>query len=282
MQMGKLKLIDSHAHVNFEAFEKDRREVIDKALEAGVWMINIGSDFETSRKATEISQDYSNGVYTAVGVHPIHVLDETYDEQCMLDLINNNEKVIAVGETGLDYFHIFKKEGKLQEKAGKSDKLIKKQKELFKAHLRLARISNLPLVLHVRSYHKNDAYWDMLNILQDFKKNFGDYDLRGVIHCYGGNSEIANTFLKLGFYIGFTGIITFSGDYDKLIEKIDLKKILVETDCPYLSPVPKRGQRNTPNNVELVADKIAQIKGLDRQEVYDQTTKNCFNLFKLI
>ena len=307
--MQNLKAIDSHAHLNFAAFEKDRDLVIEDSHKQGVGMINVGAGFDTSRKAVEVAQGYSQGVWAAVGVHPIHALDEDWSEEAMRDLISNNERVVAVGETGLDYFHLFSDRGKVKNAAGnvaknavgkaaqnaatkdskkthenwgKSPEEIKEiQAKLFIKHLELARLVNLPVIFHCRHFENLDAHFDLLKILEEFASRYKDFQLRGVMHCYTGDEKMAEIYLKLGLYIGFTGVVTFSKDYDKVIEAVPLEQLLIETDCPYLSPVPKRGERNVPANVLLVAEKVAEVKGVEVVEVLRQTTENAIELFNL-
>jgi len=271
------KIIDSHAHVNFYVFANDKDQVLMEAKESGTWVINVGSNFETSRKALEIAQDFTIGVYSAIGIHPIHVSHEEFDEECMLDLARNNSGVVGIGETGLDYFHINRGDEKISAK--EKEEVIEKQKKLFIDHLELARKLNLPVILHCRSHEGNDAYEDMLEILSDFKSKYDDFDLRGVIHCYTGNLAIAKMFINLGFCVGFTGVITFTKDYDEVVGNLPMEKILIETDCPYLAPEPKRGKRNEPKYVRYVSKKIAELKSLDENEVNEFTVQNTRELF---
>lgn len=291
------KLVDSHAHINFGAFDADRDVIIDQSLDQGVWMINVGSNFETSRIAVEIAERYVSGVYSAVGVHPIHVLDESYDEACMLDLIRNNQKVVAVGETGLDYFHLESERGKLKaERLAKAvqanvakhaadrpadlvAKIKARQKKLLASHLMLAKKTDLPLIFHCRHSRDFDAHLDMLAVLEDFAATHKEFVLRGVMHCYTGNVDFARIYLKLGLYLGFTGVITFSSDYDEVVQEVPLERLLIETDAPYLSPVPRRGERNVPAHVAYVADKIAELKGITPEEVRQAASQNAFDLF---
>ncbi|MBU2025439.1 MAG: TatD family hydrolase [Patescibacteria group bacterium] len=283
MDSTKIKIIDSHAHLNFEAFNKDRDKVIEDSHKKGVGMINVGSAFDTSRKAVEIAQDYSRGIWAAIGVHPIHVLDEDFSQEAMRDLACNNERVVAIGETGLDYFHLNSKKGRLKTvaKAGQVEKIKDKQKKVLLSHLKLARTLDLPLIFHCRCDKNMDAHYDMLEVLEEFSVEHNDFFLKGVMHCYTGNEEFAKIYLKLGLYLGWTGIITFSSDYDEIIRQVPLERILIETDCPYLSPEIRRGERNVPANVWHVAGKIAQVKGERLGRVIKQTRENARNLFGL-
>lgn len=273
------RLIDSHAHLNFLDFNRDREDIIYDSLEAGIWIINVGAGFDTSRKAVELAQKYCQGVYATIGVHPIHVFSEEYSQEAMWDLAKNNENIVAIGEIGLDYFHLKDKKGKLK---GHNEKETKeKQKELFFEQLKLARMLQLPVILHCRHNEEYDAHRDILEILEKFTAAYSDFTLKGVMHCYTGDIKLARIYLKLGFYLGFTGVITFSDDYDAIIKETPLDRILVETDCPYLSPEPKRGERNVPQNVKYMVEKIAKVKGEKETIVAKQTVLNASNLFSL-
>lgn len=244
-------IIDSHAHLNFKAFEKDFDEVIKRSLAESIWMINIGSDYDTSKKAVKIAQKYEE-VFAAIGVHPIHAEDE-FDIEKLRELARL-DKVVAIGEIGLDYFRDY---GEFKEK----------QKEVLLKQLDLAKELNLPVILHCRMAHD-----DLLDILKD-------YNLQGVVHCFTGNWEEAKKYLDKGFYLGMNGIM-FKFDLKEVIEKTSLDKILVETDCPYLTPPQAESKRNEPINVKYIVEKIAKIKNIDFEEVVQtivQNTKNLFN-----
>jgi len=252
-------LIDTHAHLNFEAFKNDFEMVIHRAQSYGVaGIINVGSNLETSRRALEIAQKFP-GVFAAVGLHPIHVKDEQFDESAFLKLAQN-PKVVAIGETGLDFYH--------------DRSTSELQKEIFQKHINIASQVGKPLVIHSRE--ANDGIVSLL-IAQNL-------NLRGIFHCFPGDLPMARLILDLGFHLSFTGLITFSKNYANLqvVNEIPLEKIMVETDCPYLTPEPYRGQRNEPAYVAEVAKKIAEIKKISLGEVADQTTKNAINLFKLV
>ncbi|NCN07561.1 TatD family hydrolase [Candidatus Falkowbacteria bacterium] len=285
-------LIDSHSHVNFDVYRKDFKSVIDHCLVNNTWLINIGSDFKTSSKTIELTRDYGRGVYAVVGLHPIHVVDdvvesvivdgqktevvtpkEEFDYNKYRDLAKSSDKVVGLGEVGLDYFYFNDND---------SDSLSKKnlQKEVFKKFIKLSQELNLPLVMHCRG-HKDDpygAYDDMLEILSDTRHH------HGVIHCFGGNLNQASKFVNLGFYVGFTGIITFkkkSEDVQEVVRAVPLDKILIETDSPFLTPEPHRGQRNEPYYVKFVAQKVAELKKITFDEVAIITTDNAKNLFSI-
>ena len=278
---NKNLLIDTHAHINFNDFKNDSKEVIKRALDNGVWIINAGAERKTSERAVKMAEEYEEGVYAAVGLHPNHLIEqdveyeengetvkyksrpEEFDYDFYLNLAKN-KKVVAVGECGLDYFRI----------ANESFK--QKQKEVFIKHLKLAKEVNKPIIIHCR-----DAHDDLLEILR-----LEDSPPRGVMHFFTGTLKQAEKYIELGFYISFSGVITFpplrrasANSYDEVVKNIPLEKILTETDCPYVAPVPHRGKRNEPQYIKYVAQKIAEIKDLSFEEVATRTTQNARELF---
>lgn len=275
-------LIDTHAHVNFNAFKDDSGEVIKRSLASSVWMINVGSQFSTSQRAAKMAARYPEGVYAAVGLHPIHLsaseFHDTFEseeikfrasgEKFDADIykkLAQNPKVVAIGETGLDYFH--NPENKVE------------QAEVFREHIKLACELNLPLMVHCR-----DAHTDLISVLSEEKKKYGD-KLLGVIHGFASGFSVgiseAKAYIDMGFLLGVNGIITFSNQYDSLLREIDLKHFLLETDCPYLTPKPHRGKRNEPLYVKYVAQKIAEVRGVDISEVKKKTTENARRVFAI-
>mgnify|MGYP006304754651 CR=1 FL=1 len=263
-------LIDSHAHLNFEDFDAEWQQTIDYCQKNNIWMINVGSQFETSKRAIGIAEKYDKGVYASVALHPIHVDGSSFHPEKFLpdeykNLISSSKKVVAIGETGIDFFH--------------DDKNFSRQKEVLVQHINLAKENNLPIILHSRNSKdgSKDAYEEILKILK--QENFN----HGVIHCYGGNIKQALEFLNLGFFVGFTGVVTFKNAKElvEVVENLPLDSILVETDCPYLAPEPHRGEKNYPQYVKFVAEKIAKIKQIDYNEVKEQTAQNAINLFGL-
>lgn len=278
---SKAKWFDSHAHLNFKAFNDDHPEIIKKCLDGNLWLINVGSKYDTSEKAAAIAENYKKGVWAAIGLHPSHIEDEIFDYQKYLALAKNSDKVVAIGETGLDYFRIKNDELEIKEK----------QKEAFKKQVELAMELNKPLIIHCRNAHD-----DLLRLLE---LQVSSYNLQGVIHCFTGNNQEARKYLNMGFYLGFTGIITYSSDYDAIIKDTPLEKILIETDCPYLTPLkpqtnaeksqrksalsPRKSAftRNEPIYVKYTAQKIAEVRGLPIEKVAEQTFQNALKLFKL-
>jgi len=274
-------LIDTHAHLNFNAYKTDDDEVIRRSLENNIWMINVGSQYETSKRAIDIAEKYPEGVYAAVGLHPIHLakgIFKTKIDQEEIEFETQKEhfdyekykelakspKVVAIGETGFDYWYRPKTKKKLAEFKGK-------QKEVFLKQLDLAKELNLPVIFHCRVAHD-----ELIQIIQQ-SNNLST--IRGAIHCFTGSWEQAKKYLEMGFYIGFNGII-FKLKLDEIIQKTSLNRILIETDCPYLTPRPMTG-RNEPLYVKYVAEKIAKIKQISYKEIAKITTQNARELFRL-
>ncbi len=256
-------LIDTHSHLNFSVFKDDVDKIIQQALDSNIWMINVGSQYKTSKKAVEIAEKYPKGVYASAGLHPIHsgVKPISVSEGGLtpLSMLAKSKKVVAIGEIGLDYkteYISFKE----------------KQKEVFLEQLELAKELRLPVIFHCRFAHN-----DLLKIL---KLQVSSFRFQGVVHCFTGDWKQAKQYLELGLYLGFNGII-FKFNVDEIIRKTPLDKILLETDCPYLTPPNFEEKRNNPLGVKQVAQKIAEIKKINFQEVAIQTTQNAKQLFNL-
>lgn len=265
-------MIDTHAHLNFQAFQNDYPQAIQRALKNNVRsIINVGSNFLTSQKAIKIAKEH-NECCAAVGLHPIHVENENFDIDKYSELVKANIGCVkAIGETGLDFYH--------------SDKNKDEQTKVLKQHIELARKFDLPLILHCRGSQKNpeNAYLKLLAIIKETCPVRDEVSI-GVIHCFSSNWRIAQEFLKLGLYVGFTGIITFKNADKELLDVVKnapLDRILIETDCPYLSPEPHRGERNEPCYVSFTAQKIAEVKNISLEEIDKITTGNAKKLFKL-
>jgi len=281
--MIKPFLIDTHAHINFKTYKDDGDEVIKRTLKENIWLINIGAQYSTSRRAVQYAEKYKEGVYAAVGLHPSHIHQdnlkqdkgaqeesrelEEFDSAKYKELLGN-PKTVAMGEIGLEY-------GEEISQAAKD-----KHKSVLIEQLELAQQVGKPVIFHCRK-----AYDDLIELLTAFKAGCASCPfacsptLRGVIHCFMGRWSQAEEFLEMGFYFGFNGLITYARDYDKVIEKLPLEKILLETDAPYLTPAPHRDKRNEPLYVKYVAEKIAQIKKIKFEKVVQQTTKNARQLF---
>lgn len=249
-------LIDTHAHIEMKEFDKDREEVLKRAGEAGAgYLISVGANLSGSRKAVELSERYEN-VYASVGIHPHDVKDMDETTIPILRDLAKSPKVVAIGEIGLDYFKEF---------SPKDLQIIK-----FRELLSLAKELNKPVIIHDR-----DAHEDTLRILKEGGVK------KGVVHCFSGDYEFAREILKLGLYISFTGVITFpkAEEARRVVENVPIERMMVETDCPYLAPVPHRGKRNEPAFVREVAKTIADIKGLTFEDVARITTLNVKELF---
>lgn len=271
-------IVDTHSHLIFKAYDKDRDEIIKRTQKEGMLCIDVGTKYETSKKAVELAEKYEN-IYAAIGMHPIHIktdllkikmdeeegafmpLGEDFDAEKYRELAKS-KRVIAIGEIGLDYYYRPKTKTRLEE-------FKKLQKQVFIQQLDLAEELNLPVIIHCRM-----AFEDLYEILKG-------RNLKGVIHCFTGSWDLAKKFIDLGFYIGINGII-YKLDLDEVIKKCPLDKILVETDCPYLTPFEEgKNKRNEPIFVKHVIQKIAGLKGLTFEQVAEATTQNAKNLFKI-
>ncbi len=258
------QLIDTHSHLNFDDYKDDREAAAERALTQKIWLVNVGSDYKTSERAVNFSQLYAEGVYAAVGLHQIHVGNEKFNAENYAKLALD-PKVVAIGELGLDYFHLNDYE------SVEAKKMKKLQHEIFEKQLDLARKVSKPTIFHCRDAHK-----ELIKILKDTL-----YRETGVIHCFSATWKEASEYLEMGLFIGFNGLITFTDEYHEIIKKIPLEKIILETDCPYLTPVPFRGKRNEPAYVKYVAEKIAEVRDVSFSEVAETTTKNARELFKI-
>ncbi len=278
-------LIDTHAHVNFNAFKNDADEVIRRSLAGDTWMILVGSEVKTSKRALEYANKYEKGVYAAVGLHPVHthareISGDDYDfntrqEEFSYDVyekLGQFKKVVAIGEIGLDYYQL--------DITADATAIKQKQKKVFYDQLRLAHNLKLPAIIHCRQAHD-----DMLEVLKTFKKDYKSDMAKdkvwGVMHCFSGDEELAWQYFSLGLIVSFTGLITFSAKWDDLIRRIPNDKFMIETDCPYMTPEPFRGQRNEPLLVKKVAERIAEIKNLSFLRIAEVSTANARKLFKI-
>jgi len=267
-------MIDTHAHLDFKEFDEDRKKVIRRACEAGVKkIINVGCSPEHSQGAVDLAQSYDQ-IYAAVGVHP-HDASRVNNE-ILNDLrkLAQNKKVVAIGEIGLDYYRI---DADLTLTARIHADPKELQKSSFLKQLNLAKELKLPVIIHCR-----DAYGDVLEILNSFS---GDKSILGVTHCFSGSRKFAKQFLNLGLYLSFTGAITYTKNPDaeifQVIKEVPLDKIMIETDCPYLAPIPHRGKRNEPAYVKFVAEKIAEVKEITFKDMEKVTSENAERLFKI-
>lgn len=259
--------IDTHSHVNFEKFSADAQEVIQRSVAAGTWMVNVGSQFPTSERAVMLAEVHGDGVFAGVGMHPTHAHDTPFDADAFLRLAGR-PKCVAIGETGLDYF-------RLPEDVARHEEIKEKQTAILREHIRIAATLDKPLIVHCRC-----AYEDLIEIL---RAEAGNVKRRGVCHCFVADRSVAERFLELDFHLSFTGIMTFTDD-EKLLDVArwaPLDRVMIETDAPYLTPVPLRGKRNEPLYVEHVARKIGELRGCSFEEVASATTATARQFFRI-
>ncbi|MBM3257302.1 MAG: TatD family deoxyribonuclease [Candidatus Liptonbacteria bacterium] len=286
---------DAHTHTHFAAFQNDWKEVMERALAAGIWMVNIGTQKDTSKKAVEVAHEFKEGVYAAVGIHPLHTSKshhdaeelgggeatkaftsrgEIFDHDYYLKLARD-PKTVAIGECGLDYYHVPPD----AQTAPDLEESKVRQKEAFIEHIKLAQEVGKPLMIHCRDGKKNatgPAYDDLIAILEAHK-------LAGafVSHSFVRDIRLAKKLSELGSYFTFNGIITFTEDYDETIRSIPLDRILTETDAPYLTPVPYRGKRNEPGYVVEIVKKLAELKNVPLEEMANITFENARRVFNI-
>lgn len=253
-------LFDTHAHYDDDKFNDDRHNVIKKARESGIgYILNAANDAASSAECISLSREF-DFVYAAVGVHPHnveHMNDNTLSE--LADLAGN-EKVVAIGEIGLDYYY--------------NNSPAEKQKLWFARQINLARRLKLPVIVHDR-----DAHEDVLKILTDENAK----DVGGVLHCYSGSVEMAKILLKRNFYISVGGAVTFKNARRiiEVVEYLPLDRLLLETDCPYMTPEPHRGKRNDSSYLKYISARVADIKSMPQEEIINITTENAKRLFKI-
>ena len=252
-------LFDTHAHVDDHAFDEDRQELLKGLPDQGITLLlNPGCSLETSRNAVKNAGEYDY-IYAAVGSHP-DAADEVNPEvlEEYRKLVRENPKVKAIGEIGLDYHY--------------EDVPRQRQQQAFRAQMELARELDLPVIIHDREAHE-----DCLNIIGEFP------EVKGVFHCFSGSAEMAKQLARMGWYVGFTGVITFK-NARRAIEAaaaMPLDRIVIETDCPYMSPEPFRGKRNDPSRVYRMAEKLAEIRGLSVEEIQKVTLENGKRLYRI-
>ncbi len=248
-------IFDSHAHYTDKAFNDDRNHMLGSLKESGICgVINCGADLESSKESLALSEKYDY-IYSACGVHPEEVDNLPHNYIDILRQMAKDEKCVAIGEIGLDYY--WRQDNK------------DLQKKVFEEQILLAKELDLPIIVHDREAHE-----DTLNILKK-------HNPKGVLHCFSGSVEIAKEVLKLGMYIGLGGAVTFKNAKKpvEVAEMLPLDRLLLETDCPYMAPVPMRGKRNNSAYIQYVAEKIGEIKGLDPQIITDNATENVKKLF---
>ncbi|MFA7302640.1 MAG: TatD family hydrolase [Candidatus Paceibacterota bacterium] len=262
----EVKYIDAHCHVQFEQYDTDREEVIERMREQGVVGIVVGCGAESSQKAIALAEEYEH-LYAAVGHHPNHL--EEFEEDKIRELLSR-PRVVAVGECGLDYFR----------PADVTEDVKAKQNELLRKHIALAAEFDKPLIIHARpSKGTSDAYTELIEILAEAKTL--NPNLRGDVHFFVGGEAEARALIALGFTVSFTAVITFARDYDAVIKVLPLESILSETDAPYVAPASRRGERNDSLAVVEVVASLAKIRGEDVGRVRVQLCENARRLFAL-
>ena len=250
-------LVDTHAHLDDARYRNDREEMIQRSFAAEVnWIVTVGTDLDSSREAIALAQRHAS-IYAAVGVHPHHAAQVGQDGLAELARLSEKDRVVAIGEMGLDFYRNLSPAGR--------------QREVFIAQVELARRVNKPIIIHDR-----DAHAETMAILRDKARQ-----LQGVLHCFSGDLDMALQAIEMGFYISFAGPVTFQNacGLQALVRELPLDRLLIETDCPYLAPHPRRGQRNEPAYVRLVAAKIAALKGIPLERIARVTTENARQLF---
>ena len=251
--------VDTHAHLDFDTYDEDREKVIQRAIENQVLaIITIGTDLETSKQAILLAEKYAS-IFAAVGIHPSDCANLKDKDFEFIKELAGHEKVVAIGEIGLDYYHMH------------AEKDI--QQNAFKQQIKIARELNLPMIIHNRDSHE-----DMLKILNEE----GVKDIGGVMHSFSGDLEFLNKIIAMNMYVSFTGNITFKkSTSDELVKKVPIENLLLETDCPFLTPVPLRGKRNEPAFIVHSAKKIAELKEIEPELLGRITSENAKTLFKL-
>ena len=258
------KYFDIHSHLNFGDYDKDWDEVIGRMRETGTYTIVVGTDYESSKRAVELAERYPE-IYACIGIHPVDsplpTLPLIRGGQGWGELVKH-PKVVAIGECGMDFFH--------QDK----ERDFERQKKLFLEQIDFALAHDKPIMIHAR-----DAYPEILEILEtEFPLGNSVSKLRGNVHFFAGDLVTAKRFLKLGFTLSFTGVITFARNYDEVIRSVPLESIMVETDAPYVAPVPYGGKRNEPSYVVEVAKKLAEIRGEDPERVRAALVSNALSM----
>lgn len=274
-------LFDAHAHLHDKKYDKDRDEVLAAMKSYGVGAITVGTDKEESKNAVLLAEKHEH-IFATVGLHPADNVTEEFDKDFYRELAKS-KKVVGIGECGLDYYYIntfFEKE---KEKYGldwNKDAEADRQKRIFEEHIELAAELNLPLMLHGRPGEGMDAYEDMLHMLESAKKRHGNR-LRGNAHFFVGDLDIAKRFVDIGFSMSFSGVITFTKDYDDVVRFVPPTMILSETDSPYATPAPFRGERNDPLKVQEIVARMAVLRAEEMETMRISVLENVKRIFDL-
>jgi TatD DNase family protein len=257
------EFFDAHSHINLSDYGVGQADVLARMKEAYVWTTVVGVDLEKSKEAVNLAEA-NEGVFACIGVHPADDIKAVFDENAFEKLVAH-PKVVAVGECGLDYFRL----------TGDLTTEKKRQKDLFEKQIQFAIDHKKLLMIHCR-----DAYEDATDILESYAKRYGD-KLWGNAHFFAGGVAIGKRLLEINFSLSFTGVITFTKDYDEVVRMTPIDMIMSETDSPFVAPVPFRGERNSPVYVKYVAEKIAEIRGEDLETVKKALVMNALNRFQL-
>ena len=252
------KFFDAHSHLNFPDYQSDFDAVIQRLKDTETHTIVVGTDFESSKQAVELANKYEE-IYACIGVHPVDKKSEYFDISKYEELVRN-PKVVAIGECGFDFYH------------AKIEEDYDRQIKLFLDQIEFAIMHSKPIMIHAR-----DAYEEILEILLPLKTKYGS-KLQGNVHFFAGDWQTAQRFFAIGFSVSFTGVITFTHDYDEIIRNAPLDKILSETDAPYVAPVPYRGKRNEPSYVKEVVKRIAEIRNQDFEVVRKALVENALSM----
>ena len=255
-----MKIFDTHAHYDDKQFDSDREYLLKQCVEQGIdTIVNIGASIETSKNTLELIDNYPF-MYGAIGIHPTETKELTSKDILWLKEMSSHKKVVAIGEIGLDYYW--------------DEPSREIQKHWFIEQLHLAREVGLPVVIHSR-----DAAKDTMDIMKAEKAE----EIGGVIHCYSYHVDMAKEYVSMGFYLGIGGVVTFNNGkkLKEVVEAIPIEHLVLETDCPYLSPEPLRGKRNDPRNVKYIAQKIADVKGLSLEEAANITYGNVTRIYRM-
>lgn len=274
---------DVHSHMHDSAFKDDVDTVLSEMKDYGVGTITVGTDLAHSKHAVSLAKKHSH-VYATIGLHPADNVTEVFDKEAFTTLLLENDKIVAIGECGLDYHYIenfFERDKETKGLTHNKDAEQDRQQDIFAAQVEFACEHNLPLMLHGRPGKGSmDAYEDMLFILENAKKKYGT-KLRGNAHFFVGNIDIATRFIALGFTMSFSGVITFTKDYDDVVRFLPNTMILAETDSPYATPAPFRGKRNSPMYVQEIVAKMAVLRNEPLEELRLQILENTKRMFDL-
>ncbi len=283
MISNKNFLIDVHSHIQFPVYDADRADVIQRAKEAGVKMVAVGTQFSTSEAGIALARQYPEDVWATVGYHPNHLSEDWHHdrkeqkeaeaEKFNIDTLRSlarDPKVVAIGECGLDYYRLTTNNLQLT-----TTKEL--QKKIFLQQAELAQELNKAIMIHCRpSKGTDDAYEDLLNIISNTQ-----FSIPKIVHFYVGGPVITKKLVEAGFYFTFGGVITFARDYDESLRVIPLDRILLETDCPYVAPQSKRGKRNEPAFLEETARKLAEVKNISLEQLIAHTMQNTIQVLKI-